>query len=124
MSKKSLYWIFFGVILSSIVLVSFFNGNSSHIELDSSIDLLSPNKTEIKSTSFKVEINKKGDYLIQNILVEKDSIEKEIIRYSKLENYETMLIKSHKSIEMHHVVFIMDIANRNKIKSMLAIKSE
>jgi len=55
--------------------------------------------------------------------VSKDKLETEVL--AKVGNSEkpTITIRSDEDVDLKHVVFIMDIANRNKIKSTLAVKS-
>ena len=124
MFRKLFLWIFLGFILLAL-LFFFQNRVNSNVVLNNSIDLILPDSVNNESKkSFKVEINKEGEFLIQDRIVERDSLEKEIIKLSKEGNFKTIIIKSHTDIEMKHVVYIMDIANRNKIKSILAVKSK
>ena len=90
------------------------------------IDLLLPKSTS-KTTQTKnvsVSVDKNVNYYVDLKKVSKEQLELEVL--AKVGNVEspTITIRSDQSVEMQHVVFIMDIANRNKIKSMLAIKSE
>jgi len=90
------------------------------------IDLLLP-KSSSKTTQTKnisVSVDKNTKYYIDMKQVTKDGLESELL--AKLGNTEapTITIRSDQDVEMKHVVYIMDIANRNKIKSTLAVKSQ
>ncbi|WP_290697935.1 biopolymer transporter ExbD [Lacinutrix sp.] len=90
------------------------------------IDLLLPKSTS-KTTQTKnisVSVDKDTNYYIDMKKVSKDALEAELM--SKLGNEEapSITIRSDQDVEMKHVVYIMDIANRNKIKSSLAVKSQ
>jgi len=90
------------------------------------IDLLLPKSTS-KTTQTKnisVSVDKNTNYYIDMRKVQKDALESELL--SKLGKTEspTITIRSDQDVEMKHVVYIMDIANRNKIKSTLAVKSQ
>lgn len=91
------------------------------------IDLALP---EVKQSNPKVKralevaVIGEDNYTIEGQSVEKDSLEIKIINFVRQEGYNGIIIKSHQDVEMRHVVYIMDITNRNKIKSMLAVKDE
>jgi len=90
------------------------------------IDLLLP-KSSSKTTqtkSISVSVDKNTNYYIDLKKVSKETLESELL--SKLGGAEapTITIRSDQDVEMKHVVYIMDIANRNKIKSTLAVKSQ
>ena len=90
------------------------------------IDLLLP-KSSSKTTQSKnvsVSVNKELQYYIDLKQVSKEQLETALL--DKLGDSEkpTITIRSDQDVELKHVVFIMDIANRNKIKSTLAVKSQ
>ncbi|WP_299225145.1 biopolymer transporter ExbD [uncultured Psychroserpens sp.] len=90
------------------------------------IDLLLPNSTS-KTTQTKnvsVSVDKNVNYYVDLKQVSKENLETEVL--AKVGNSEapSIVIRSDQDVEMKHVVFIMDIANRNKIKSTLAVKSQ
>ena len=90
------------------------------------IDLLLPKSTS-KTTQTKnvaISVNKDLEYYVDRKQVAKNNLEKEIL--AKVANQEkpTITLRIHEDVEMKHAVFIMDIANRNKIKSTLAVKSK
>ncbi|MEF3080128.1 ExbD/TolR family protein [Winogradskyella poriferorum] len=89
------------------------------------IDLLLPSSTS-KTTQTKnvsVSVNKDLQYFVDMKQVPKSQLETEVL--SKLGNSDsrTITIRSDENVDLKHVVYIMDIANRNKIKSTLAVKS-
>ena len=56
--------------------------------------------------------------------VPKGQLEAEVLAKVGGSSTPTITIRSDQDVEMKHVVYIMDIANRNKIKSTLAVKSQ
>ena len=89
------------------------------------IDLLLP-KSSSKTTQSKnvsVSVNKDLQYFVDLKQVSKDQLESEVLAKISESETPTITIRSDQDVELKHVVFIMDIANRNKIKSTLAVKS-
>ena len=106
------------------LLLIFFMIASTLVSADA-IDLLLPSSTS-KTTQTKnvsVSVNKDLQYFVDMKQVPKSQLETEVL--SKLGNSDsrTITIRSDESVDLKHVVYIMDIANRNKIKSTLAVKS-
>jgi biopolymer transport protein ExbD len=90
------------------------------------IDLLLPSSTSktTQTKSVSVSVDKNTKYYIDMKQVSKDALESELIAKIGGAESPTITIRSDQDVEMKHVVFIMDIANRNKIKSTLAVKSQ
>ena len=89
------------------------------------IDLLLP-KSSSKTTQTKnvsVSVNKDNQYFVDMQQVSKEELEALVLEKVAGSGTESITIRSDESVEMKNVVFIMDIANRNKIKSTLAVKS-
>lgn len=89
------------------------------------IDLLLPQSSS-KTTQTKnvsVSVNKNNEYFVDMKQVAKNSLEAEVLAKVGKSDSPTITIRSDQDVEMKHVVYIMDIANRNKIKSTLAVKS-
>ena len=90
------------------------------------IDLKLPSSssktTQTKSVS--VSVNKKNQYFVDSKMVSKSLLEAEVLSKVGESSSSTIVIRSDQDVEMKHVVFIMDIANRNKIKSTLAVKAK
>jgi len=90
------------------------------------IDLLLP-KSSSKTTQTKnvsVSVDKDVNYYVDMKKVSKDNLETEVLAKVGSTDSPTITIRSDQDVEMKHVVYIMDIANRNKIKSTLAVKSQ
>jgi len=90
------------------------------------IDLLLP-KSSSKTTQTKnvsVSVDKDVNYYVDMKQVSKDNLEAEVLAKVGETDTPSITIRSDQDVEMKHVVFIMDIANRNKIKSTLAVKSQ
>ncbi|MFD2824825.1 ExbD/TolR family protein [Lacinutrix iliipiscaria] len=90
------------------------------------IDLLLP-KSSSKTTQTKnvsVSVDKDVNYYVDLKKVSKDNLETEVLEKVGNSDTPTITIRSDQDVEMKHVVYIMDIANRNKIKSTLAVKSQ
>ena len=90
------------------------------------IDLLLP-KSSSKTTQTKnvsVSVDKDVNYYVDMKKVSKDDLEAEVLAKVGTTDTPSITIRSDQDVEMKHVVFIMDIANRNKIKSTLAVKSQ
>jgi len=90
------------------------------------IDLLLP-KSSSKTTQTKnvsVSVDKDVNYYVDMKKVSKETLEQEVLAKVGNEEKPTITIRSDQDVEMKHVVFIMDIANKNKIKSTLAVQSK
>jgi biopolymer transport protein ExbD len=89
------------------------------------IDLLLP-KSSSKTTqtkSISVSVDKDVNYYIDLKKVPKDNLEAELLAKLGPTEEPVITIRSDEDVPMKHVVFIMDIANKNKIKSALAVKA-
>tara|TARA_Y100000815_G_scaffold221135_1_gene207280 strand:- start:707 stop:1099 length:393 start_codon:yes stop_codon:yes gene_type:complete len=90
------------------------------------IDLLLPSSTS-KTTQTKnvsVSVNKDLQYFVDMKQVSKSQLETEILAKVGNSDTPTITIRSDENVDLKHVVYIMDIANRNRIKSTLAVKSQ
>jgi biopolymer transport protein ExbD len=90
------------------------------------IDLLLP-KSSSKTTQTKsvsVSVDKDVNYYIDMQQVDQDNLEAELLAKLGNQDEPVITIRSDQDVEMKHVVFIMDIANKNKIKSTLAVQSK
>ncbi len=97
---------------------------ASTLVTTSAIDILLPKasgKTENKK-SVAVSIKENLTYYIDQKLVGESMLEMEL--KTLLENKEepTIVLRADKSVAVEHVVKVMDIANRNKFKVILAVK--
>ncbi|MGE5942703.1 MAG: ExbD/TolR family protein [Flavobacteriales bacterium] len=90
----------------------------------SAIDILLPKasgKTENKK-SVAVSIKKDLTYYIDEKRVGESVLENELIAALSNEEKPTVVLRAEKSVPVENVVKVMDIANRNKFKVILAVK--
>lgn len=90
------------------------------------IDLLLP-KSSSKTTQTKnvaVSVNKKLQYFVDSKQVPKKRLEREILNKVGKSGNPSIVLRIDEEVEMKHAVFVMDIANRNRIKSTLAVRSK
>jgi biopolymer transport protein ExbD len=90
------------------------------------IDLLLPKSggKTAQSKSLSVNITKDLEYYVDTERVAKEQLEDYIL--SKIGDLEkpSIVLRSDETVELKDFVFVMDIANRNKIKSTLAVRSK
>lgn len=97
---------------------------ASTLVTTSAIDILLPTasgKTENKK-SVSVSIKKDLTYYIDQKRVGISVLERQLISILSKENSPTIVLRAEKSVPVDNVVKIMDIANRNKFKVILAVK--
>ena len=90
----------------------------------SAIDIILPKasgKTENKK-SIAVSIKKDLTYYIDDRRVGESVLENELIAALSSEEKPTIILRAEKSVAVENVVKVMDIANRNKFKVILAVK--
>ena len=90
------------------------------------IDLLLP-KSSSKTTQSKsvtVSINKSLEYFVDRKKVGKNQLEREILAKVGKGVGRTITLRVEENVAMKNAVFVMDIANRNRIKSSLAVRSK
>ena len=87
------------------------------------IDILLPKasgKTENK-TSVAVIIDKDINYFIDQKKVSPANLENELISLLSTKSQQNIVLRAEKTVAVDHVVKVMDIANRNKFKVILAV---
>jgi biopolymer transport protein ExbD len=87
------------------------------------IDILLPKasgKTENKK-SVAVSIQKDLSFYIDQSKVEVQNLEAELLQLLQKETAPTLVLRAEKSVPVDYVVKVMDIANRNKFKIILAV---
>ncbi|TYA58225.1 ExbD/TolR family protein [Formosa maritima] len=97
---------------------------ASTLVTTNAIDILLPKasgKTENKK-SVAVSIKKDLTYYIDQKRVGESMLESELIAALSTEDKPTLVLRAEKSVPVEHVVKVMDIANRNKFKVILAVK--
>jgi len=97
---------------------------ASTLVTTSAIDILLPKasgKTENKK-SIAVSIKKDLTYYIDEKRVGESVLESELINALSNQDKPTIVLRAEESVPVQHVVTVMDIANRNKFKVILAVK--
>lgn len=88
------------------------------------LDLLLP-KAKGKSTNTQnvsVSINKDLDVYVDNVKVKPEFVETELKRRLKDIEKPTIILRAEKSVPIDNAVNIMDIANQNNYKVILAVR--
>ena len=96
---------------------------ASTLVTTNAIDILLPTasgKTENKK-SISVSIQKDLTFYIDQKEVEVQNLESELLKLLQNEMAPTLVLRAEKSVPVDYVVKVMDIANRNKFKIILAV---
>ena len=96
---------------------------ASTLVTTNAIDILLPTasgKTENKK-SISVSIQKDLVFYIDQKKVEVQNLESELLKLLQNETAPTLVLRAEKSVPVDYVVKVMDIANRNKYKIILAV---
>ncbi|MDA9028864.1 biopolymer transporter ExbD [Flavobacteriaceae bacterium] len=96
---------------------------ASTLVTTNAIDILLPTasgKTENKK-SVAVSIKKDLSFYIDQSKVEVQDLETELLQRLQKETAPTLVLRAEKSVPVDYVVKVMDIANRNKFKIILAV---
>jgi biopolymer transport protein ExbD len=107
------------------LLLIFFMLTSTLVTV-SAIDILLPKaggKTESK-TSVAVTITSKALFYIDKKRVSEADIEQELLKKVGADKKKTIVIRGDKDVPYKKVMKIIDIANRNKLKMILAVKGK
>lgn len=97
---------------------------ASTLVTTSAIDILLPKasgKTQNKK-SVSVSIKKDLTYYIDQKRVGESVLESQLVNALSSEESPTIVLRAEKSVPVDNVVKVMDIANRNKFKVILAVK--
>ncbi|MDO5969760.1 biopolymer transporter ExbD [Flavivirga aquimarina] len=97
---------------------------ASTLVTTNAIDIVLPKasgKTENKK-SVAVSIKKNLTYYIDQKLVGVSVLENELLAALSSQEKPTIVLRAEKSVPVENVVKVMDIANRNKFKVILAVK--
>ena len=97
---------------------------ASTLVTTNAIDILLPKasgKTENKK-SVAVSIKKDLTYYIDQKRVGESILENELLAALSSQEKPTIVLRAEKSVPVENVVKVMDIANRNKFKVILAVK--
>jgi biopolymer transport protein ExbD len=96
---------------------------ASTLVTTNAIDILLPTasgKTENKKST-SVSIQKDLVFYIDQKEVEVQNLESELLNLLQNETAPTLVLRAEKSVPVNYVVKVMDIANRNKYKIILAV---
>ncbi|WP_372755388.1 ExbD/TolR family protein [Mariniflexile sp.] len=99
---------------------------ASTLVTTNAIDILLPKasgKTENKK-SIAVSIKEDLTYYIDQRRVGESVLEAELLNSLASEENPTIVLRAEKSVPIENVVKVMDIANRNKLKVILAVRPE
>jgi biopolymer transport protein ExbD len=97
---------------------------ASTLVTTNAIDILLPKasgKTENKK-SVAVSITKDLRYYVDQKLVGESVLENELLSVLSNQDTPTIVLRAEKSVPVDNVVKVMDIANRNRFKVILAVK--
>jgi len=107
------------------LLLIFFMLTSTLVTV-SAIDVLLPKaggKTE-NSNSIAVSITNKSLFYIDKTKVSATNLESEILRKIGIDKQKTIIIRGDKEVPYRNIMKVIDIANRNKLKMILAVKGK
>mgnify|MGYP001223773196 CR=1 FL=1 len=107
------------------LLLIFFMLTSTLVTV-SAIDVLLPKaggKTE-NNTSVSVSITNSSNFYIDKSLVNTKDLEREILDKVGAEKKKTVVIRGDQNAPYKSVMKVIDIANRNKLKMILAVKGK
>lgn len=88
------------------------------------LDLILP-KASGKTSSVQkasVSITKDGAYYVDNERVSEYGIEKELKRILAGQDEPTIILRAEEGVPIEDAVFVMDIANKNRYKVVLAVR--
>ncbi|MHA7843398.1 MAG: ExbD/TolR family protein [Winogradskyella sp.] len=97
---------------------------ASTLVTTNAIDIILPKasgKTENKKST-AVSIKKDLTYYIDQKRVGESVLENELIKALSAKEQPTIVLRAEKSVPVENVVKVMDIANRNKFKVILAVQ--
>ena len=104
------------------LLLIFFMLTSTLVTV-SAIDVLLPKaggKTE-NSSSIAVSITDKSLFYIDKTKVSATNLESEILKKIGIDKQKTIIIRGDKEVPYRNIMKVIDIANRNKLKMILAV---
>ena len=107
------------------LLLIFFMLTSTLVTV-SAIDVLLPKaggKTE-NSSSIAVSITNKSLFYIDKTEVSATNLESEILKKIGIDKQKTIIIRGDKEEPYQNIMKVIDIANRNKLKMILAVKGK
>lgn len=88
------------------------------------LDLILP-KAQGKTSNVQkasVSITKDGNYYVDNVRVSEYGIEEELKKILASEQEPTIILRVEEGVPIEDAVYVMDIANRNSFKVVLAVR--
>ena len=107
------------------LLLIFFMLTSTLVTADA-LDLVLPKakgKTE-HSQNLSVSINKKLEYYINKKHVQKENLETHLKAMLAKEKKPVIILRAEEGVPIENAVYVMDIANKNNYKVILAVRPE
>ncbi|WP_405606370.1 ExbD/TolR family protein [Polaribacter sp. Asnod1-A03] len=107
------------------LLLIFFMLTSTLVTV-SAIDVILPKaggKTE-NSKSVAVTITNESSFYIDKTKVSSSNLESEILRSIGTDKKKTIVIRGDQDVPYKNVMMVIDIANKNKLKMILAVKGK
>jgi biopolymer transport protein ExbD len=107
------------------LLLIFFMLSSTLVTV-SAIDVLLPKaggKTE-NNASVAISITNQSKFYIDKTLVSEKNLELEILRNVGIDKKKTIVIRGDQNVPYKSVMKVIDIANKNKLKMILAVKGK
>ncbi|WP_296635794.1 biopolymer transporter ExbD [Polaribacter sp.] len=107
------------------LLLIFFMLTSTLVTV-SAIDVLLPKaggKTE-NNTSVAVSITNTSQFYIDKTKVSSSNLENELLKKVGSDKKKTVIIRGDKNVPYKNVMQVIDIANKNKLKMILAVKGK
>lgn len=98
---------------------------TSTLVTTNALDLLLPNSKVVKTKEHpvvSVSIDKNLQYYIDREPVEQEFIEALLLKKIGTEEQPSIVLRVEQTVPIEHAVYVMDIANQNKIKVVLATK--
>lgn len=108
-----------------LLLIFFMIASTLAKQLDT-IDVKLPQakgKTENR-TAVAVTINASNRFFIDGNAVSKSNVKNTLLSALKKENKRVIILRAEKSVDIEQVVYVMDIANQNAIKVVLAVDAQ
>jgi len=105
------------------LLLIFFMLTSTLVTVNA-LDIMLPNaqgKTESKKST-AVSITKKLNFYIDREKINEDEIEQYLLDNLSLDDSPTIVLRAEEGVPIEKAVKVLDIANRNKIKVILAVR--
>jgi len=107
------------------LLLIFFMLTSTMVTTNA-IDLVLP-KAKGKTDSNKnisISINKNLEYYLDQDKISENEIESRVLGILGADREKTLILRAEEGVPIEKAVYVLDIANRNKIKVVLAVRPE